>query len=373
MAAHHDDQLPLPHFEDELWTELSALHRASGVGRGAAAPTGRRGRAVFAGAAAAAVVVGLAVATVATRGGDDDGSTILLAPGDDDGGADCTTTTIDTAPTTTDTAPATTEPLPPVDPADAVEAPPRRGNQELVEQMEADAAELAQAAGEEPSQATAPVEGDCPPAGDSEAAAQEGTGGDAGAGEDAAAEPTGPAMLVYQEQLNVDGTVGRMWTDEETGRMRSLQLDTSGNPVYDSGWIDLETRPGGTGAITSLDVDYSAGTYRQYEWTPPGPMPQEWRQDDAIEAGLAGGTHVADGTEVIDGRELLRFVDALEGEADPELGVTWYDPETRRAVRRVGYPGSDVEYTHTYQYLPRTPENLANLEVPIPEGFTPSA
>jgi hypothetical protein len=61
----------------------------------------------------------------------------------------------------------------------------------------------------------------------------------------------------------------------------------------------------------------------------------------------------------------------LQGaEADPSLGVTWLDPETYRPVLRHGYPGSDAEYTQTFEYLERTEENLALLDPEIPEGYT---
>lgn len=59
-----------------------------------------------------------------------------------------------------------------------------------------------------------------------------------------------------------------------------------------------------------------------------------------------------------------------DAEADPSLGVTWVDPETYRPVKRIGYPGSDAEYTMTYEYLERTDENLELLVPDVHEGYT---
>lgn len=35
----------------------------------------------------------------------------------------------------------------------------------------------------------------------------------------------------------------------------------------------------------------------------------------------------------------------------------------------LGYPGQEVEYVMTIEYLPRTAENLAELSPPVPDGF----
>ncbi|HEV7760667.1 MAG TPA: hypothetical protein VGO78_16800, partial [Acidimicrobiales bacterium] len=50
------------------------------------------------------------------------------------------------------------------------------------------------------------------------------------------------------------------------------------------------------------------------------------------------------------------------------------DAETFRPVRVIGYPGeapdySDAMYVATTEYLPRTPENMALLSPPVPDGF----
>jgi hypothetical protein len=69
--------------------------------------------------------------------------------------------------------------------------------------------------------------------------------------------------------------------------------------------------------------------------------------------------------------ELVADAETQTDPADDEiLGITLVDPETYRPVRRIGYPGSDAEYVQDFEYLPRTPENLADLEAEVPAGFT---
>jgi hypothetical protein len=60
---------------------------------------------------------------------------------------------------------------------------------------------------------------------------------------------------------------------------------------------------------------------------------------------------------------------AADGEGEI-VGITLVDPETFRPVRTIGNLGSDREYVQTYEYLPRSPENLARLEADVPPGFT---
>ena len=58
--------------------------------------------------------------------------------------------------------------------------------------------------------------------------------------------------------------------------------------------------------------------------------------------------------------------------SEDEEHVTLVDPETYRPVMVLGYPGSSVEYVMTFEYLPRTVENLSLLSPPVPEGFVPA-
>lgn len=112
------------------------------------------------------------------------------------------------------------------------------------------------------------------------------------------------------------------------------------------------------------DVDHRFGELREYRQTLlPG-----YNEARRIRDLLADGTAVEDGTQVVDGRELIRVVGV---EPDPQH-VTLVDPDTYRPVMLLGCPGSEAEYVMTFEYLPRTPENLTLLSPPVPEGLTPT-
>jgi hypothetical protein len=154
--------------------------------------------------------------------------------------------------------------------------------------------------------------------------------------------------------------------------------------------------------------------FREYMEAPVPQLPGR-QEAEFVRDGLAEGSSVIDGTEVIDGRELIRLVQVPvelvprdpdeEGSlrpawtdpatptatttppvTDPETGnldpdtfeyvehIYLVDAETHRPVHVIGYPGeaadhSDAMYIATIEYLDRTPENMALLAAPVPDGF----
>jgi hypothetical protein len=83
---------------------------------------------------------------------------------------------------------------------------------------------------------------------------------------------------------------------------------------------------------------------------------------------VAAGRLVEDGTEVVDGRELIRLT-GIEGTGTAGH-VVLVDPDSYLPVSARGTLDSGETFSQTYEYLPRTPENLALLLPPVPEGFT---
>ncbi len=83
---------------------------------------------------------------------------------------------------------------------------------------------------------------------------------------------------------------------------------------------------------------------------------------------VAAGRLIEDGIEVVDGRELIRLIGRAQAPTARE--VVLVDPDTYLPVRARGTMETGERFSQTYEYLPRTAENLALLLPPIPEGFT---
>ncbi|HEV7761268.1 MAG TPA: hypothetical protein VGO78_19810, partial [Acidimicrobiales bacterium] len=89
----------------------------------------------------------------------------------------------------------------------------------------------------------------------------------------------------------------------------------------------------------------------------------------AVEAAQNAGegeAEMRDLEEALDAAQTA-VADAAQSEDDEDQSVALVDPETYRPVQLIG-PGHS--YVQTYEYLPRTPGNLALLEAQVPEGFT---
>jgi hypothetical protein len=220
------------------------------------------------------------------------------------------------------------------------------------------------------------------------------------------------------------------WTDEQSGARRDLSYDSEGEVSFDSGravapGVDDPGPPPIPPNAQPFDpslpqerirtVDHCFSEYAEYDQAAiPGHI-----EADRLGEWLDEGTLVEDGTETVDGRELIRLVEVpaelrlpenvVGGDVivpvDPETGapmttteppttappttdpatldpdtfenvehIYLVDAETFRPVRVIGYPGeapdySDAMYVATTEYLPRTPENMALLSPPVPDGF----
>jgi len=238
------------------------------------------------------------------------------------------------------------------------------------------------------------------------------------AAEDASASSIVHIMEDYQgEDDGMPIGDAEAWVDEQTGARRDLRYDSEGQPLFDTGRavapaVDDTGPPPLPPDAVPIDpslpqerirqVDHCFGEYEEYDQAAmPGQSEAEF-----IGEQLAEGSLVEDGTEVVDGRELIRLVE-VPMELGPRRGegarrppgtqttttvavpdpddldpstfeyiehIYLVDAETYRPARVIGFPGeapdySDALYIQTIEYLPRTPENMASLSPPVPDGF----
>ena len=212
-----------------------------------------------------------------------------------------------------------------------------------------------------------------------------------------AATDEATATMIVHTRLTMGGEY-EAWMDETSGSVRVLTLDLSGQPRWDSHPTAVPT-DGPSAGEAARSLDYCFRQYAPVEAAidhEAGTLATEW-----VQQGLAEGHLVEDGTEVVDGRELIRLVetspfvgtpDGLEGSGSDEAPVgfevvegeatelvpdevttqtgartVWVDPDTYRPARAVD---SATGSTQTYEYLERTPENLALMSPAVPAGFT---
>lgn len=171
---------------------------------------------------------------------------------------------------------------------------------------------------------------------------------------------------IVDRQVLPDGgaIVLEIWADETSQASRLLERNARGEPMVDVGplvgpTVESPSHPGQRAVYHciqqyteiadtgSASTDIEGGTF----------SPQQLRDD------VATGRLVEGGTEVVDGRELIRLVTS-------DGNVVLVDPDSHRAVGLRGtFAGVGGTYDQTVEYLPRTPENLARITPPVPDGF----
>jgi hypothetical protein len=165
------------------------------------------------------------------------------------------------------------------------------------------------------------------------------------------------------------------WADQTSLSVRMLSYNEDGEVSLDWGLAEVPSQDGPSEALSGTrllrTVDYCFQEYSIEEESEVFPGREETVEASvvlSIVEELERGSMREDGTQVVDGRELIRVVEDGETASD----ATWLvDPETYRPVQLIGDLGEGAGgYVTTFEYLPRTPANLALLRAADPpDGF----
>jgi hypothetical protein len=199
-----------------------------------------------------------------------------------------------------------------------------------------------------------------------------------------AAQPHTAAFLAAHTQQALDGTGGSIVhtvTNVDDGTVNETWWDRTGARTV------TVMGPGGAPAqavqeslvgdqVTMLTVDYTRHVWWRNTVSEPEKVPVAtafgvpYADPDRIRADLARGALVLIGNEQVAGHatEHLRMTLNIDGTAAVAEDL-WVDSATFLPVRLIGQKGPKG-FTVFYEWLPRTAENLARLELTPPAGFT---
>jgi hypothetical protein len=183
-------------------------------------------------------------------------------------------------------------------------------------------------------------------------------------------EATASSVIHWVSEQTLPGEAGpwavsEYWTDHASGATRIYLHGGQLGQVMDVGPLIGPTidSPAHSGQRV---VDYCTRQYVDHIDT--GGASTDIDSLGHLRDEVAAGRLVEDGTEKVDGRALIRLIGI---EATATAGhVVLVDPDSYLPVRARGTLATGETYSQTYEFLPRTPENLALLLPPIPEGFT---
>lgn len=145
---------------------------------------------------------------------------------------------------------------------------------------------------------------------------------------------------------SMTGADGSGWDGRTVWEWGAAGLDEDGY----TGWVEVD----------HCDAEYTDASREV--------MPERMIGNDLRDA-VESGRLVIEGTEVKDGRDAIRIVDGTEASSDETL---WLDAETLLPFRLEGASGEGHAggYLITVEFLPRSDDNLAELVVAVPEGYT---
>ncbi len=168
-------------------------------------------------------------------------------------------------------------------------------------------------------------------------------------------------QYVMHETVTLAGRpVSQKWTDG--AKVRSV---TIWEPVANPPNAVLFTADGSQ--VTTLGVNYRTHTW--YQWSvkgSPRPFDIEYENPDQLRRLLADGTVTLVGDDQVDGRAAVHLRLSMPGgQLDIEL---WVDADSYLPLRVTDRAGI-VTFAIRYEWLPRTPQALAHIELTVPAGF----
>jgi hypothetical protein len=205
-----------------------------------------------------------------------------------------------------------------------------------------------------------------------------------------------PADTILYETYTMSGgdapAYRQSWYDPVTAARHERIVTLDGDVVVEGGWpeapgLDEAAAPGLAEPVPLEVGQCDPVTHYMFDETGafvacdpglPDPPQHAWRMVDHcqrtwtettrelrkdadigyVQTFLDQGGLVVDGTQNVDGRDLIRII------TEDGSGVTLVDPDTYLPVQSSG-----EGETTTYEYLPRTEENLQNLATPVPDGY----
>jgi hypothetical protein len=173
----------------------------------------------------------------------------------------------------------------------------------------------------------------------------------------------------------IGGSSGDMWVDAATQRTRYDEYAVDGSPVQST------AASGPEGSDSTFSVDYvnrvwwgEKSTASKQPVKPSATHPPSLASDDpaGIRNDLAKGTLQLLGEERVDGIDTLHL--RLTAKAANFAMELWVDKATflpyKRILDKSGKMTATPTETDVYTWLPRTPANLAHLDLTAPAGFS---
>ncbi|HWB38255.1 MAG TPA: hypothetical protein VHA75_19725 [Rugosimonospora sp.] len=196
-------------------------------------------------------------------------------------------------------------------------------------------------------------------------------------------QPRDVAYVVARSEQALDaasGSIVHVTTTLDGGNAQDAWADPAGQKVVST------SSEGGTprfaylmaiksDRLTILSVDYA----RQVWWldsnqrpgkVPAGALGVPYGDPAEVRAALAGGDLVLVGSEQVDGHATEHLRLSVDSEDSVSVGQDlWVDATSYLPVKLTGHKGPN-QFAVGYEWLPRTPENVAKVALTPPAGFT---